>query len=906
MKKFNAAQFAKAFTGHTAVIKALGFIFLIGVAGALPAKLFAQAPSVTYSSPHTYLINTAIAALSPSNSGGAVAAPGYSSSKSTIFSGNSYVVFARDATGNLYAFDYSNTSNKKLVKLSSTGSVLATYLTFLSRPEDIEVDAAGNIFALDGSTLYKVTPSGTASTITSSLSNANGLALDAADNVYVAEYNTSLSSVIEVPADGSSMINIGSGLSFMTDVAVDDAGNVYVCNDGDASIKKIPAGGGSAVTIASGFTSFNTSDLTNIIVDGLGDIFFTERNGGKVSEIPAGTTTPVSISSGFFAPAGLALDIAGNLYIGDNGAVYKVAQTGGYFISPALPAGLSMSPTTGVISGTPTALSPATTYNITASNSSGSHTTQVTITVSNTAPSSDAKLSNLTIQYGTLSPGFDPAIFSYTVNLPNSITGVTLVPTTDDAGATMVTYGGAILSGATSVSVPLAAGSNIDHIIVNAADGVAKDVYAINFIRADTVLTTVNSIVASGTSPTNSSAVNYTVTFAAAVSGLTVSNFSLQTTGTISGAATATPSTADGGTTWTVPVNTGTGDGNITLKMTSGSGLTPGVGSLPFQGDTYTIDKTAPTANSLVYKSDNANQLVAVQGNTVTLSFTASETIQTPTVTIGGHAITATNTSGNNWIASYTVTGADPDGRLHFGTTLTDLAGNSTPYDDIAAGDDIEVTGTDASLSNLTLATGFVMHPTGFVNTTFNYASFVGAAVSSDMITPTSTDPNATITVNGSPVVSGTASQPISLNFGQNIITIVVTAQDSSTKQTYTDTLYRALSTNSNLFTLKTSHGAITPGFSNTTLSYTKPVAHGVSSITFTPTTVDAHATVTVGGSPTASGTVSVPQTLNYGDNLINIVVTAQDGSSKMFTITVTRAKSGNANLIYLCSVFSP
>ena len=40
----------------------------------------------------------------------------------------------------------------------------------------------------------------------------------------------------------------------------------------------------------------------------------------------------------------------------------------GYSVSPALPAGLTLDPTSGVISGTPLAGSPATTYVITASN----------------------------------------------------------------------------------------------------------------------------------------------------------------------------------------------------------------------------------------------------------------------------------------------------------------------------------------------------------------------------------------------------------------------------------------------------------------------------------------------------------------------------------------------------------
>jgi heat shock protein HslJ len=53
-----------------------------------------------------------------------------------------------------------------------------------------------------------------------------------------------------------------------------------------------------------------------------------------------------------------------------------------YAISPALPSGLSLNTTTGIISGTPTQLSSATNYTITASNSSGSTTFTISIAVS--------------------------------------------------------------------------------------------------------------------------------------------------------------------------------------------------------------------------------------------------------------------------------------------------------------------------------------------------------------------------------------------------------------------------------------------------------------------------------------------------------------------------------------------
>ncbi len=53
-----------------------------------------------------------------------------------------------------------------------------------------------------------------------------------------------------------------------------------------------------------------------------------------------------------------------------------------YTVNPALPEGLVLDGTTGTISGTPTAESPATTYTVTATNAGGSTTTTLSITVS--------------------------------------------------------------------------------------------------------------------------------------------------------------------------------------------------------------------------------------------------------------------------------------------------------------------------------------------------------------------------------------------------------------------------------------------------------------------------------------------------------------------------------------------
>src|SRR4029077_17477246 len=120
----------------------------------------------------------------------------------------------------------------------------------------------------------------------------------------------------------------------------------------------------------------------------------------------------------------------------------------------------------------------------------------------------------------------------------------------------------------------------------------------------------------------------------------------------------------------------------------------------------------------------------------------------------------------------------------------------------------------------------------------------------------------------------------ISLNVGDNVITTVVTAQDGTTVKTYTVTVNRAPSTNANLSNLTLSAGTLTPAFSSGTLSYTASVSNATTSITETPTTADATATIKVNGVSVVSGNASQAINLSVGDNVITTAVTAQDGTT--------------------------
>ena len=84
---------------------------------------------------------------------------------------------------------------------------------------------------------------------------------------------------------------------------------------------------------------------------------------------------------------------------------------------------------------------------------------------------------------------------------------------------------------------------------------------------------------------------------------------------------------------------------------------------------------------------------------------------------------------------------------------------------------------------------------------------------------------------------------------------------------------------------------SISPAFAANTLSYNVSSVFNRTSITVTPTAVNAISGITVNGVALTSGTTSAPISLTTGANVITIVVTAENGiNTKTYTLTVNRA----------------
>lgn len=485
-------------------------------------------------------------------------------------------------------------------------------------------------------------------------------------------------------------------------------------------------------------------------------------------------------------------------------------------------------------------------------------------------------LSELSLSSDDLIPYFDPDTTSYSASVLYAVSSITVTPTSAVNMAAISVNSSPVTSGLASQVIPLDVGMNLITIIVSAPDGVTTKTYNMTVTRSpvSSVSTLSGLVPSSGAlSPVFAPATtSYTVSATNSTTSITVRPSVMDATATVkvngatvtSGAnSTAIPLavgantittvvTAEDGTTTTYTITITRAPSSVSTL----SGLVPGSGSLsPAFASGVTSYTTAAT---------NATTSITVRP-TVT-DTTATIKVNGAIVTSGSNSQSIPLTVGANTI---TVLVTAQDGITTMTYTLTVSRAPSSI----------------STLSNLIPSSGS-LSPV-FASGTKTY--LVSVNTTTCAVTPTVTDLTATLTVNGTPVVSGNASAPIPLSIGSNTITVVVTAQDGVTQTTYTITVTR-LSTVSTLSGLVLDSGLLSPAFSPGTLAYSALVDNSTTSVKVTPTSTEPYAVVKVNGGTVLSGTASALIPLLAGPNTIQVVATAQDGSSTTYTLTITRA----------------
>jgi streptogramin lyase len=295
---------------------------------------------------------------------------------------------AVDVAGNVYVADWNNNMVRMIdplgVVTTLAGNGIAGYPNGpvpganLDYPYGIAIDATGNLYVgSEGLNLIeKISPSGVVVTLAGKegdIGDANGtvseasffsplgVAVDAAENVYVADYGNNLIRKISPSGDVSTLAGSGAygstnstataSFNSPNGVAVDDIGDIYVADYFNNVIRAIsPSGvvgtmaGTGSVGAANGIDLLATFNYPyGVAVDGSGNIYVADVHNNMIRKITSfgevgtlagsgkeGHANGTGTAASFFSPQGVAVDAAGNVYVADQGnnLIRKITSSG--------------------------------------------------------------------------------------------------------------------------------------------------------------------------------------------------------------------------------------------------------------------------------------------------------------------------------------------------------------------------------------------------------------------------------------------------------------------------------------------------------------------------------------------------------------------------------------------------
>lgn len=561
--------------------------------------------------------------------------------------------------------------------------------------------------------------------------------------------------------------------------------------------------------------------------------------------------------------------------------------------------------------------------------------------------SSDNTLSSITVSEGNLSQEFNQNITSYTVNVEGSVDSIDVEATLSDSRAK-------ILSGTGTHNLNV--GNNTITITVESESG-AKQNYVITVIRAKKENNDLLTLTVDGNpvKDFNKDTLEYTLdNVLYTKTSIEIGATAVDNDATISGLGTKGLTTglntfevivtAQNSTTKTYKINVTrnkNNNANLSLLAVTGYALVPtfNSGIYDYEVTVESIKETlSPTEVTAIPEDSNAT---IVKQEAITLS-TTSDNLYTVTVTAEDGKTVKTYTikvirpkSSDASLKEVKLTGATlspsfasnkyeytitvPYGSTDFSiegvanydktkvvgngnyslsdnqVTLTTTAedGTTLTYNFTV----IETLSKDATLSDLSV-TGYPLDKT-FHQTTLDY-SLGDLPYGTTQLKINATPNNALSTieyyVDGVKQESDVVTIPSVI--GNKVITVVVTAADGIAKKTYNISYNIIPSSNNYLISLVPSIGSI--DFIKTKENYNLTVENEVTSIDLTIETEDPNATITVNGESSFTPKTITVSDLVVGNNLVSIIVKAQDNSPKTYNIIIKRLEkqaSSDANL---------
>ncbi|WP_217593063.1 cadherin-like beta sandwich domain-containing protein [Cohnella sp. GbtcB17] len=470
-------------------------------------------------------------------------------------------------------------------------------------------------------------------------------------------------------------------------------------------------------------------------------------------------------------------------------------------------------------------------------------------------PSSDATLSDLTLSDGTLSPAFTRATTSYTASVGHAVDSITVTPTASNGNAAILVSDGITTSGKPSKPISLSVGTNQITVEVTAQNG-ARQKYTIIVTRETTALAAPafnpsSGEVALGTQIEISSEaaehIYYTMDGsdpATSVGGAT-KEYTKESKPTVEAAVTIKAIATRAGSQRS-PISSATFTQAASADLT-GLALSGSVSGFSFASGTYEYE-------NVIVSSDTSNITVKAQG--------------IGSITVNGEGVA----SGENSQAINLVVGEPRT----ITVVATEVGKTPKTYVIVVT----RASNANANLASLSISSG-TLSPI-FESGITEYTTSVPYTVSSIRVTPTVAVGTSTVEVNGLATLSGNESENLPLNVGGNTVTVNVRSQSGFTRSYAINVTRQAASQDSTLSSLSIPDSALNPAFDSFTKKYKLSVPYATNGLFVYATASSPFATVIGTG----------PHALDVGENVIKVIVTAQDGATvSEYNITITRAQ---------------